>query len=68
MAKIMSTALVYVEEIPARFIKYHNINSDNTARFIKFVTGKFPKAKYVNFYNKDTIQFIRREYVKDLNN
>lgn len=63
--KRMTNAIVVIEEVPTKFVKYHNINIDNLARFKKFVKGKFEKARYVNFYDKDTKQFIRREYVNN---
>ena len=46
------------------FLKYRNIKDTEAhrRRFLQFASGK-PGARYVNWYNKRTKQFLTREYI-----
>lgn len=61
-----NTAIAVIKETPVRFVKYHNINSDNPKRFFKFLKDKFDLVSYVNFYDPGTDKFIERVYVDPL--
>jgi hypothetical protein len=49
------------------FKKYHNIKDREREikSFMNFAKGKFPEAKHVNFYDKETREFLRQEKISD---
>jgi len=57
------TAIVVVQKNKPEFKKYHNISREPVkfARFKNFVIGKFPNAKYINLYDPENKEFLRRE-------
>lgn len=62
------TAIIYTGQPQVngnQFLKYRKIkNTDqHRARFLKFAAG-FPGAKYVNWYNRKTRQYIGRDYIR----
>ena len=57
------TAIIYTKEKQVngnQFLKYRNIN--NQEKFLKFA-AKFPGATYVNWYDKATKSYIKRDYL-----
>jgi hypothetical protein len=64
-------ACVYLGEIDEvsqkpKFAKYHTIkdNAHKKGKFAAFIKGKFPKAQYINFYDKTTGNFMERLYLE----
>lgn len=63
------TAIIYTTTPQVngqQFLKYRNITNTPAAvdRFLKFAS-KFPGARHVNFYDKATRKFVRREYINE---
>ena len=48
------------------FLKYHGIKNNQLkiANFLQFVKSNFKSAQHVNFYNKETAQYVDRIYLE----
>lgn len=63
-------AIIYTAESSGNtgghFQKYHSIKNTpvHISKFCAFAKGKFPSAKHVNFYNKETKRFVERIYLE----
>lgn len=48
-------------EIP-RVVKYRKIS--NRAKFIRFITEKFPDVWYINWYDQMSKNYLERQYLQ----
>lgn len=48
---------------PSMVIKYRCIKKENVEKFETFVRDQFLQAKYINYYELETKQFLKRKYL-----
>lgn len=58
-------AICFTKAVPGQIptaLKYRKIN--NRERFIKFITNKHPDIWYINWYDKQSKNYIERTYIQ----